>query len=376
MPIINTQYEAGITTRYNGDTYNTGPHLVIRDTETKTPTIRRPIPPDRFAAATERRIMKQHDSFTSATLISLDPYGDDETAPASKWTNVQPNMSTLREPTVSDYAKLDLMVRNKIKDQKINVLQAAAEGRMTVNLLLTTASEIARTFHTLRSGRPILDFIKDISKPNTRNSRRLAGKWLEYQYGWKPLMSDVYGGCEALAQRLTEGVPVYTKSEAEIFYDSGKTQSGLTTTYYESSLRMKVKARYSIKNASEKSLTEIGITNPAALVWELVPWSFCIDWVLPVGDYLQGLDALTGIDDLIVARSYQMTNITNSALTYADHYQYFKKPYGRAIMTETITKRFAPSYYLSLGNLYPKSKISTSSARIATAVALLRQLKR
>jgi hypothetical protein len=37
------------------------------------------------------------------------------------------------------------------------------------------------------------------------------------------------------------------------------------------------------------------LSNPAALAWELVPYSFVVDWMIPVGDYLSSLDAVNGL---------------------------------------------------------------------------------
>jgi hypothetical protein len=42
------------------------------------------------------------------------------------------------------------------------------------------------------------------------------------------------------------------------------------------------------------SLSALGITNPLLIAWEVVPYSFVVDWVLPVGTWLESLDALLG----------------------------------------------------------------------------------
>jgi hypothetical protein len=45
------------------------------------------------------------------------------------------------------------------------------------------------------------------------------------------------------------------------------------------------------------SLASLGVTNPLEIAWELVPFSFVVDWALPVGQYLSSLDAMFGYDD-------------------------------------------------------------------------------
>jgi hypothetical protein len=39
----------------------------------------------------------------------------------------------------------------------------------------------------------------------------------------------------------------------------------------------------------------LGLTNPLAIAWELVPFSFVLDWLVPVGTWLQSLDATLGV---------------------------------------------------------------------------------
>jgi hypothetical protein len=40
--------------------------------------------------------------------------------------------------------------------------------------------------------------------------------------------------------------------------------------------------------------SELGLTNPLAVAWELVPFSFVVDWALPIGSFLNQIDASVG----------------------------------------------------------------------------------
>lgn len=42
------------------------------------------------------------------------------------------------------------------------------------------------------------------------------------------------------------------------------------------------------------SLASSGVTNPLLVAWELVPFSFVVDWAIPVGAWLESLDAMLG----------------------------------------------------------------------------------
>jgi hypothetical protein len=62
-------------------------------------------------------------------------------------------------------------------------------------------------------------------------------------------------------------------------------------------------------NAATIALSSAGVTNPLLVAWELVPFSFVVDWFLPVGNYVEQLDAMLG---------YTQGYYTSSLLVRAD----------------------------------------------------------
>lgn len=356
-----------------GAPYNSGQiHTIFSDRFDKPQTVRRPRPADLFASSTARRVVRSVAEYTYGTLSNVPWNGWKTNAPFTYWVGGISNPSSLREPNASSFSSLDNRIRHKIKDQNVNLANAVAEYRQTSNLLSSTARDVVRTFHSLRSGRPLRDFISMLSHPETRNAKRLSNRWLEYQYGWRPLLSDVHGGAEALAKKLQVGMYLY-QTAFDRRSDKGFSPYILGGTSFEADLRMKVRARYKISAGGLKTLSELGITNPLSLAWELVPYSFVIDWIIPVGDYLGGLDALFGVSDLTILRSYKLKVTAFQALNYSGGGQSFG-PYPTANLNETITGRLAPSNNLSFGNL--RYDPSLTKTRLANAMALLRQLKR
>jgi hypothetical protein len=184
-----------------------------------------------------------------------------------------------------------------LKDQKVNLGQAFTERRMTANLLTSSVNRIARSVELLRRRK-----LKEAWKVLGGDPRQLPGSWLEYQYGWRPLMSDLYGSCEALADsqhRLHDWV-VTVKGVArekvvkQTFYPAdGTPGAGWLDTVHKQGVF--VRLDYHPGNAFKQALTSLGFTNPLQLMWEAVPYSFVVDWFLQVGDYLNVLDAAHGM---------------------------------------------------------------------------------
>jgi len=55
----------------------------------------------------------------------------------------------------------------------------------------------------------------------------------------------------------------------------------------------------------------LGITNPLLIGWELVPFSFVVDWFLPVGNWLESVDAMLGYESAYYSSSFRVEAIWN-----------------------------------------------------------------
>jgi hypothetical protein len=82
-----------------------------------------------------------------------------------------------------------------LKNSKINLGVAWAERSLTARLIGDTAKTLAKSYtHVLRG--QTRKAMRSLGVPNSKSapvSGNAAGRWLELQYGWKPLLSDVYG---------------------------------------------------------------------------------------------------------------------------------------------------------------------------------------
>jgi len=215
--------------------------------------------------------------------------------------------------SIDNRAKTKL--RNNLKDQKINLVQALAERKQTVDLFVNAATRIANALSHLKRGDIVgaaesfgIKASKRMSKRFARDFRRSQSKaisngWLELQYGWRPLLSDVFGAAEAIAQ-------------SRYGYPTGKVSSSITTvrTYterfqedpqfvpenrtWELRYTRKYVCYFRLTNDVLVQFNKLGLTNPALIAWELTPYSFVVDWFLPIGNWLNSMDATLGVEFL------------------------------------------------------------------------------
>lgn len=190
--------------------------------------------------------------------------------------------------------------RLAMKDQSVNLGVAFAERDRTARLVGDTALQLANAARNLRRGN-WKKAAENLGLTNPRKPRgsSLTSKWLEYRYGWEPLLQDVHGSAEALAKRQNQDWRVTGKgsvsepiSVSQLPADKRKFDYGLGTASGMRGVFVRIDAVK--QNDLLQSMSSLGVTNPGAIAWELVPFSFIVDWFLPVGDFLNQVDAMLG----------------------------------------------------------------------------------
>lgn len=129
-----------------------------------------------------------------------------------------------------------------------------------------------------------------------RDSRALASNVLEYKFGWAPLINDIHTS----AQILTDGIPATrVRASASLpfrqhYRDEGSMYSilAVTTTGFR---RMSHGAEVSVSNPNLWLANQLGLVNPLGVAWELVPFSFLIDWFVNVGQVLSSISDTAGL---------------------------------------------------------------------------------
>ncbi len=225
---------------------------------------------------------------------------------------------------VFDQTTLKLL--GDVADMKTNLGVMYAEARKTSDLILSSAHRIYDAYASFRRG----NFRRAANDLNIRKPR-FHKNWLEYKYGWMPLLQDVKLSAEFFAQQTLGGRPPRFSVQRK---GSETTEWSKTTTYapaygggstsgtWTESLLGKYTCRQKLMcevvNPRFNQLMQLGLTNPALIAWELVPYSFVFDWFYSVGDWLTGLTALQGVtvrkslrsnvNDIIYSYSQPLTN--------------------------------------------------------------------
>lgn len=119
-------------------------------------------------------------------------------------------------------------------------------------------------------------------------------RWLEYRYGWLPLVSSVYDALDILYKENLERVRTITatsKREANgtRSYAGHSTSIGIIpgSHTHTSTERCRVVVEMYTPGAGIWDWTSL---SPSVIAWELLPLSFVADWFVSVGDSLSYLE--------------------------------------------------------------------------------------
>jgi hypothetical protein len=187
---------------------------------------------------------------------------------------------------------------------KLNEAQRSLQGLVTLGELGETIRLIRNPAKALWEG--IFSYHADVKKRLRRRRRRskreiVQDTWLEYAFGWAPLVNDVKNGAEALAKLMTyrpeyQIVSAFATRKVPRSETIGNGSFGSLynrvlhqTAIEETTVRYKGSIMVNNHDAiSRPNLRLFGITwqDVVPAVWELIPYSFLVDYFLNIGNIL------------------------------------------------------------------------------------------
>lgn len=201
-------------------------------------------------------------------------------------------------------------VISDIQRIKMNVAQNVAEYRQVSNMFATNVRRITLAYRALRRGD--IDGLSRQVNMRRRHKQSLLNRgpldiranapsiWLEVQYGWRPLLGDVYTGVSEFYKSVESGYTIRAVGRATYKTSSNKKVSNVVggadfDDFTERVSRCKYIIDYQVDSTQLANMDDWGITNPLLLAWELVPYSFVVDWFYPVGDWLSQVGYSLGL---------------------------------------------------------------------------------
>lgn len=196
--------------------------------------------------------------------------------------------------TEDDTSKLIDKLRESLAGSDFNPAVFLAEMPQCLRMIGDSATALAKAIRAFRKGnfRAAAQALSDYNGfPVTASN-----KWLELQYGWLPLLSDAEGAARFMARQLSQPVarvtarrtlPHFTNHpNGLVLAATNYTGNATWRNYFSNSQGVNSRTYTAYLKAVDK-LTLSGLLAPETVAWELVPFSFVVDWFIPIGTFLE-----------------------------------------------------------------------------------------
>jgi len=276
------------------------------------------------------------------------------------WTN--PEVFTYWMGDVQ--AKAITRALSKLQEGKVQYGASIAEGKKTANMVASLTMDVFRGYKAFRHahfGAWVKGFVQD---------RKIAERYLEFVYGIQPTLGDIHSGCEILLNGIagngytydvTASPKVSWKQEYPLF-------DGAHDALWDGIGGCRVSYTVRVKDGGVYTASQLGLTNPLEIAWEIVPFSFLVDWFVPVGQVLSALTASAGLD--LVSGYLTSWDHTSWTITRKNPDMYRTLVSGGQIKVNRVRHQREPIFNFMLPQLYDKPNPFTTK-HILNAIALI-----
>jgi hypothetical protein len=293
-------------------------------------------------------------------------------ASSGSWPNLYdgfdvPNLNTQRSQAIN-------LARDKFLEAVREDAMLAvnlAERKQALGMITERAGQLLRFTRAIKRGRlgdaaaALHLSSKGIPKGTKwRHGRSASSAFLEFHFGWEPAIKDIWTASGLLAKPVSW--PKVEATGKKVSFEVKATQNGgYTKITTLGKVRATVGASVRVTDPNLWLLNQLGLLNPASVVWELIPWSFLWDWVFNMGQWLSQWTDLCGLE--LTDPWYTTKATAKSTLDY----NYAPRDERIHVEKEAIAVRRTLGFpSVTLGRLPYKP---LSGVRAATAVSLLAQ---
>lgn len=263
-------------------------------------------------------------------------------------------------------------------EKEISTSVLAARGQSSQNLW----EDVAQYKQTVRLFSGPIRYLWNFFRKNGASMSLMgpASAWLAYRYGVRPFVEDVTTIVSGLDLPVGIRRDTTRKSQEirELSMTSASVGDSASSTDVNIMLTDTVTCRgMSVDEHMARLHDNIGFSAKGLITvpWDLIPWSFVLDWFVNVGDYLKAFSPAPGYKQIggcitterVISALYTPTNTVCTAPGYT-----LLRPLTGACSSTVWTKLRQP---LSAPEILIKSDFRFSSLiRVADSIALLSQV--
>lgn len=216
----------------------------------------------------------------------------------NRWRNIKPTMATRANLAVFLYELREFKRMWDFIPQKHILIKGASQGTLTWGAL-----------------RQWWDRVRKENKSPSEVAALVNGQHLNYNFGWKPFVSDIrkcWRGLETFEERLNRFTRDAGKELRKRFRDSPRRVNDVVVGAYATGFGNRYRLReycdieeqhasafdfsylipqYSNEELRWRALADtLGLKITPSQFWTVLPWSFVVDWFVDVGGFLESYE--------------------------------------------------------------------------------------
>lgn len=190
------------------------------------------------------------------------------------------------------YPELVPMAQTPLYNRLLDKLNDSTRGSLDLSVDIAEAGQTAKM---LRVTDNVLDYTQTFVK-RFGPIRVASSLWLSYMYGVKPLLSTIHGLAEESIRvvwnktrrhRVRVHDTVYvSRIVAKVDFTGGNLTLDLRK---KNPVQRSMSCGITVREF-ENDMSRFSSLNPVSIAWELLPYSFVVDWFVNVGGYLRSYE--------------------------------------------------------------------------------------
>jgi hypothetical protein len=275
--------------------------------------------------------------------------------------------------------------KQKMLESKMDLAESLVDLNKTVMLVVERSMQVLLAWQYVRK-RQFDKALKVLGlEKRNFNVDTAASVWLELQYGWLPLLSDIFGAVEATKDMFNDPLKHHTYAKRRVREPMWVPTLHGDSSYWSeleqenvSLCEVETKFRFKVSNSLLAYITGFQLSNPLYVFWVANPFTFVVDWLLPIGDWLGSLTATHGLE---FVDGYQTTKVSASVTVRAHRKRAVNSAYWafRSAVSPAVSNYAIGFLERSVFTGWPMSYTYfrfpfTSPQRIASAIALTQKI--
>jgi len=194
-------------------------------------------------------------------------------------------------------------------------------------------------------------------------ARKLSDLWLEFWFGWKPAVADIYAASEVFDNFIPWAHLRSAVSRTDKYYQAPSTfwSEGIDCDYR---VACQIGVDVRLVNPNVRLMQQFGVLNPATVLWDAIPWSFVVGWFANVDSWLSSFTDFAGFE---VSNGYISRKIVLKGKTFWPAYPGIAGGEGMGLAVSRSLFSSVPRPSLVLKDL------TCSPLRALTSISLLTQ---